>query len=307
MTMKPQMSFRSLVVVVVVLGSLLGVAGRSQAATGVLQIVIAGALSSPTGTSGDGQITLRVGVNLPVSFVNAGAIVPGSIGTATVARWTDTMPSTGFGPIADLMVFRLGEGVMVVAGGITTPSGFVTTFSATEPFETLSGTWTMTGGTGSGVAGAGAGDAVVTFTFDTNPSNTISGAVRFVADGLLASILTKPIQGLATVGVLRNIPIHSDNNDDVGPRIGTLASYSAYNLAGYSSEFIELSAINFGGVYVLYACAFPQLPGGIACLVGGAGPVGHLSGQMSETAAVNTTFGGVDDADLVLRLVGSLP
>lgn len=306
--LKQQAPFRALVVVTVALGSLL-VAGSSQAATGVLRIVISGALSSPTGTSGDGRITLGVGVSLPVSLVNGAAIVPGSIGTATVARWTDTTPAAGFGSIADLMVVRVGGGVMVVAGSIDTPGGPVTTFSATEPFEALSGTWTTTAGPDSGVTGAGAADVVVTFTFDTNPGNRISGLVRFVADGALAAVSTKPIQGLATVDVLRNIPVRDVANNVVGPQTGTLVSSSVYDVVGSPSEYVQLTALNFGGVYVLYACAFPQLPGGIACLVGGGVQVAHLSGRISETAGqfLSSTIAGVDDTDLVLTLVGSLP
>lgn len=298
------------VVVAVVLGSLLGSPGSSQAATGVVRVVIVGALSAPTGVSGDGQITLRVGANRPVSLVDAGAIVPGPIGTATVARWTDTVPTPGFGATTDLMVFRFGSSFMVVAGGITTPGEAVTTFSANESFETLSGTWTMTSGAGSGVAGATASDAVVTFTFDTNPTNTISGLARFVADGLLPAVANKSIPGVASVSVVRNIPVRDIvNNAVVAPQTGTLTSYSVSSVTGAPSEFAALTAINFGGVYVLYACAFPQLPGGIACLIGGAGPVARLSGEISETAGqfLSATIAGVDNADLVLTLIGSLP
>ena len=306
--LKP-MSPRALAVIAVVLGSLLGAADSSQAATGIIRIMISGVFSSATGTSGDGQITLRLGVLRPVMLVNAGAVMPGSIGTATVARWTDTTPPPGFGPIADLMVFRLGGGVMVVAGSIGTPGGPVTTFSATDPFETLSGTWTLTDGPGSGVTGAGASDAVVTFTFDTNPSNTISGVARFVADGAQPLYSTKPIQGLATVDVLRNIPVRGVANNVVGPQTGTLVSYSAYNVAGSPSEYVQLTALTVGGVYVLYGCAFPQLPGGIACPVGGGPPVARLSGEVSETNGqfLSSTIAGVDNADLVITLIGSLP
>lgn len=297
------------IILAIVLGSVSGIVGTAYASKGLVEAVIAGALASPTGTSGDGQITLRVGANLPVSLVSGGAVVPGPIGTATFVQWSDTTPSAGFGPSSTLMVFRLTGGPMVVAGGIATPGGFVTTFSVTEPFETVSGTWTITPGAAAAVTGAGAADVVISVSFDTNPSNTISGSVRFVADGLLPSVSTKPIPGLATVDVLRNIPVRDVANDVVGPQSGTLASYSAYDLVGHPSEFVELNAINFGGVYVLYACAFPQLPGGIACLVGGVDPVAHLSGLISETAGqfLSSTIAGVDDTDLVLTLVGSLP
>lgn len=250
---------RVVVVVAVVLGSLLGGVGSSQAAIGVVRVVIAGALSSPTGASGDGQITLRVGTNRPVSLVESGAIVPGPIGTATLVRWTDTTPSAGFGAPADLMVFRFGGGFMVVAGGIATPGGPVTTFSATDPVETLSGTWTMTGGAGSGVAGATASDAVVTFTSDTNPTNTISGLARFVADGLLPAVANKSIPGVASVSVVRNIPVRDIvNNAVVAPQTGMLTSYSVFSVTGAPSEFAALTAINFGGVYVLYSLCVPS-------------------------------------------------
>ena len=111
MMLKRQASLRTLVVVAVVLGSLLGVAGSSQAATGTIRIVISGALSSPTATSGDSQITLRVGVSRPVSLVNGAAIVPGTTGTATVVRWTDTTPPVGFGAISDtdLVITLIGS------------------------------------------------------------------------------------------------------------------------------------------------------------------------------------------------------
>jgi hypothetical protein len=95
--------------------------------------------------------------------------------------------------------------------------------------------------------------------------------------------------------------------------VGTLVSYSAYGIANHSAEFVALTAVNFGGVYVVYGCAFPQDPGGIACPVGGAAPVARLSGNVSETAGQFLTpplpgaIAGVDTTDLVITLIGSLP
>jgi len=76
------------------------------------------------------------------------------------------------------------------------------------------------------------------------------------------------------------------------------------------SEFVQLTAVDFGGgVYLVYACAFPQLPGGIACPLGGSSPVAHLSGRMIETDGgfLGGSIAGVDATDLVLTLIGSLP
>lgn len=295
-----------IVCAVLALASVLGIAVTAHAATGVLRVMISGALAAPSGTSGDGQVTLRLGAGLPVFLVSdGGAVIAGSIATATFAQWSDTVPTPGFGPAKTLMVFRLPGGVMVVAGAISTPGGPVTTFSATSPVETISGTWTMT-------SGMSPSDAVVTFSFDTNPSNTISGVVRFVADGYLPAVVHKTIPGMASVDVQRNIPVRGVADNTVGPPVGTLVSYSAYQVPGHPSEFVALTAVNLGGVYVVYACAFPQLPGGIACPIGGAGPAAHLSGNVSEVAGQFFTsppnaIAGVDTNDLVITLVGSLP
>jgi hypothetical protein len=301
---------KSAVVVLLVLAGTLGVARTSSAETGVVRVMIAGALAAPMGTSGDGQITLRLGVGLSVFLVSGNAVTPGSLGAATFAQWTDTTPATGFGSPSNLMVFRLGGGFMVVAAGIATSGGLVTTFSATSPAQKLSGTWTLASGTG--VTGAGANDAVVTFTYDTNPGSTSSNFVRAVADGYLPAVATKTIQGLAGVDVVRNIPLRPVVSNNVGPQVGTLVSYSAHDIVGNPSEFIALTGINIGGIYVLYACAFPQLPGGIACPIGGTGLISHLSGNLSEAGGQSFMMGpqtivGVDAADLVLTLFPSLP
>jgi hypothetical protein len=293
---------------IVLLGIVLGITGTSQASTGVVQVVIAGALASPTASTSDSEITLQLGVGLPVSLVSSGAVVPGSAGTATFALWSDSTPSAGLGPVTRLMVFRLGGGVMIVAGGITTPGGLVTTFSATQPFETLSGTWTVTGGAGSGVAGAGASDAVVTFTFDTNPSNTVNGFVPFVAGGWISSLLAKPVSGLATLQVARNVPVFAIIDNVVGPKAGTLTTYTVIDVIGPVSESAELSAIDFGGVFVLYACAAPDSSTDLACPIGGSGSASHLSGRISRSAGQFVTdITGVNDSDLVITIIGSLP
>ena len=297
------------VVVLLVLAGVLGIARASLAATGEVRVLIAGALAAPMGTSGDGQITLRGGVGLSVFLVSGNAVMPGSVGTATFAQWTDTTPTSGFGSQSNLMVFRLGGGLMIVAAGMATPGGFVTTFSATAPAQTLSGTWTLASGIT--VLGGSGDDALLTFTYDTNPGSTSSNFVRAVADGLLAAVSTKPIPSVASVQVVRNIPVLAVANGAVGPQVGTLARYSI--TVGQSiSDFIELAGINVGGVYVLYTCAFPQASGGIACPVGATAPIAHLSGNVNQTAGQffmmpGQTIAGVDNADLVLTVFPSLP
>ena len=299
--------------VVALLWSLVGVVGPARAA--VLEVVISGALALPPGESDDGRIQLRLGSNLPVSLVESDRVVPGVIAEATFVEWFDAAPTAGFGPVANLIVFRLGGGVMVVAGGIVTASGgpgvpsrFVTTFSATSPLQTLSGTWSLASAGAKGVAGAGIGDAVVTFTYDTNPGNTFSGVARFVAAGALASRASSNVPGLATVEVLRNVPVRDVPNNTVDGQIGTLTSYAVRDVAGHPSEYAALTAINFGELFLLYGCAFPQLPGGIACPVGATDAIAHLSGNMGETdAQFVTDITGLNPSDLVLRLVGSLP
>ena len=294
------------IVAIVLLAGLLPLVSTSQADTGVVRAMIAGALASPIGTSGDGQITLRIGVSLPVSLVSDGAVVPGTIGTATFAQWSDTMPSAGFGPSSTLMVFRLGGGLTLVAGGIATPSGLVTTFSATVPLDTLSGTWTLAGGTG--VTGAGADDAVVTFTFDTNPHITVSGVVSFVASGVLSSGVNKSIPGVASVGVVRNVPVFEVVGNAKGAHVGTVTTYSASNIVGHASETVNLNAIDFGGgVFVLSGCVFPDSL--TACLVGATGPAAHLSGRVASFPGESSigVIAGVTVSDVILRLTGSLP
>lgn len=297
---------RPLFVAALVLASVLGAVGAGRAETGDLQILIGGALSAPTGMSSDTQITVRVGVNRPVFVVSGGAVVPGTIATATFAQWTDTMPSTGFGTTSTLMVFRLAGGVMVIAAGVATPGGFLTTFSATAPVQTLSGTWSMTNG--AGVAGGSASDALVTFTYDTNPVIAHSGAVAFVGDNLLTMLATKVIAGVAAVDILRNIPVLAVVGNVQGVQIGRLMGHSVYNIVGGSSEFVELRAIDLGGgTYLIYGCAFPTPTSSIACRVGGSGAVSHLSGTMDQTAGQFSSIVGVTPSDQVLRLTGALP
>lgn len=296
------------VMVVAMLVGLLGNAGASAANTGVLQIVVSGALALPLGFSTDGEIGLGLGLNLPVSLVSNGQVVPGTIGTATVAIWSDTKPTAGFGSPAVLVTFRVGGNILVVAGGIVTPSGFITTFSATNPVASLSGTWTATSAATAGIQGAGPGDALVTFTFDTNDHNSIFGDVKFVAQNLLGSILPKPIPGRATVNVIRDVPVLAVVGNAVDGRLGTLTSYSVANPVGAPSEFVSLTAINFNGVVLLYGCGFPTLPGGIECRAGGGPPVTHLSGRVTETAAASVSdISGLGSLDLLLDLNGSLP
>ena len=292
--------------VLAVLAGVLGVARSSPAETGVVRVLVGGALNAPMGTSGDGQITLRVGTGLPVFLVSGNTVTPGSVGTATFTQWTDTVPTPGFGATTDLVVFRLGGGFMIVAARVIGAGGAaVTTFSATAPAQKLSGTWTLASGLN--VSGGSGNDALLTFTYDTNPTSSTSNFVRAVGDGYLSAVATKPIQGLASVQVTRNIPLLVVINNSVGPQVGTLVSYTAA-----SSEFVAVTGINVGGIYVLYACAFPQPSGGIACPVGGSGLIAHLSGNVNETAGQffmqpGQTIAGVDNTDLVLTVFPSLP
>jgi hypothetical protein len=304
----------SLAALAVLVAGVLGIARPSEAVTGVVQVAVVGALAAPSGTTGDTYINLRVGRNLAVLGVGGGAVVPGAIGAATFAQWTDTLPTTGFGSLYQLFVIRVGGGLMFVAAGVSTPGGFVTTFSATDPIQTLSGTWTMT--TGAGVTGAGAGDAVLTFTFDSNSSNTFSGFVRFVGAGMVPAPLGQVVQGVGTVGVARNVPLSIVAGGAKGPRIGTLTTYSVGDIPGGTGfDFVSLTAIDFDGVYLVYGAAFPGPATGIERPAGGSGPLAHLSGDISEAAGQFFTdplypanfISGVTVSDLVISLFGSLP
>ena len=295
----------TLVVIALVVG-LLGVVGPSHAETGIVRIVIPGALAAPTGTSADGQVTLRIGVGLPVFEVNAsGAVLRGPIATATFAQWSDTVLTPNFGPPSTLMVFRLPDGSMVIAAGALTSNGFMdTTFSATAPYETLSGAWDIT-------TGATPADARVTFTYDTNPHIKSTGLARFVAGGALTSVVTKPIPAVASVDALRNVPVFDVANNAKAAALGELAGHSAYNIAGHAAEFVELRTIHLlnANLFLLYGCAFPNPSSGIACLVGGTGFATHISGPLGQIAGTfrKGTISGVTDADLVLEMNVSLP
>ena len=299
-------SISLVVMVVTMVGTLLAGAGAPEAAS--VQLVIAGALSAPSGTSQDGQITLRAGVGLSVLLVNGGAVVPGSVGTATAVRWSDTTPTSGFTSPADLIVLHFGS-LMVVAAGINTPGGPVTTFSATPPFDGLSGTWTLAAGPGSGVSGAGAGDAVLTFNFEVSPVNPQQAQLMLYYT--LLTSLSKPVQGVGTAGVNRNVPVYLIASDQVGPPIGTMTYYDVSSIPGHAgTDFAGITAINVGGFYVLYACAFPDAVTGIACLVGGNGPVARLSGHADVLAGQFVTPGhpyGVTIYDQLVTLTVSLP
>src|SRR5712692_9227497 len=149
-------------VVIALVAGVLGAAGSAHADTGIIRIVIPGAFAAPSGTSADGQVALRIGVGLPVFQVNvAGAPVGGSIATATFAQWTDTVLTPDIGAQSTLMVFRLPDGLMVIAAGVATPNGLATSFSATAPYLNLSGQWEM-------ATGSTPADALVTFAYDTN-------------------------------------------------------------------------------------------------------------------------------------------
>jgi hypothetical protein len=293
------------VLVIALVAGVLGVAGPSHADTGIIRILIPGAFASPSGTSADGQVALRIGVGLPVFQVNtAGAPVGGSIATATFAQWTDTVLTPDIGTQSTLMVFRLPDGLMVTAAGVATPNGLATSFSATAPFQALTGAWDLT-------TGPTPSDALVTFAYDTNTHIKETGLLRFVAVGGLSGLVTKSIPALASVDAVRNVPVFDVQNNAKGTSVGNLAGHSAYNITGHTSEFVDLRVIRMvqANLSLLYGCAFPTPTTGIACLVGGTGFATHLSGRVTQVAGAlrKNTISGVTDADLVLELDAQFP
>ena len=293
------------VLVVALVAGVLGVAAPSHADTGIIRILIPGAFASPSGTSADGQVALRIGVGLPVFQVNtAGAPVGGSIATATFAQWTDTVLTPDIGAQSTLMVFRLPDGLMVTAAGVATPNGLATTFSATAPFQALTGAWDVT-------TGPTPSDALVTFAYDTNTHIKETGLLRFVAVGGLSGLVTKSIPALASVDAVRNVPVFDVQNNAKGTSVGNLAGHSAYNITGHASEFVDLRVIRMvqANLYLLYGCASLTPTTVTTCLVGGTGFATHLSGRVSQIAGAlrKNTISGVTDADLVLDLDAQFP
>jgi hypothetical protein len=277
-----------------------------HADTGTLQLLIAGALNSPSGLTQDNELTLRAGPDLPVFLVSGGAILAGPIATAAFVQWTDTKPPAGFGPDIKLVVFRFEGGLTLLAASIATPGGPVTTFSGSAPVETLTGTWTMT--TGAGITGATANDAVLSLNFDTNPSNTIQVALTLVAKDMFPQAYRSvpAIPGGGAVLATRNAPLHAtvaaagDGTvtvsalPSVGPQIGVLSSYGAFfdqHPQVDSSQYTEVTALHVGDVYLLYACANIDYTDFPPCRVGATTPLGHLSGT-----ATNQGYSGVQGA-----------
>ena len=298
------MTIRTLVVIALTTG-VLGFAPLAQADTGVIRVVIPGAFAAPIGTSADGQVTLQIGVGLPVFLANAaGAPTGGSTASVTFAEWTDTVVTPDFGAVSFLMVFRLPDGLMVIAAAVATPNGFATSFSATPPYETLIGGWDI-------AFGPTTADALVTFTYDTNTHIKQSGLVRFVAGNALTSVATKSIPTVASVDVLRNIQVFGVSNDAKDGALGFLTGHTASNITGHTSEVVQLRAVRLqaANLYLLYGCAFPTPASGLTCLVGGTGFATHLSGTAHEIAGNlrKATISGVVDADLVLEVDASLP
>jgi hypothetical protein len=294
----------TLAVLALVVG-VLGVAGLSHAETGIVRIVIPGALSAPTGTSADGQVTLRIGVGLSVFEVNAaGMVIGGPIATVTFAQWSDTVLTPDIGPQSTLMVFRLPDGLMVIAAGVGTPNGVATTFSATAPYQALTGQWEMT--TGSTPA-----EALVTFAYDTNSHIKQKAFLQFVAGDALTSVATKTIPGVASVNALRNVPFFEVVNHAKGASLGVLAGHSAHDIAGHASEVIELRTIRLrnANLYLLYGCAAPNPTSGVGCLVGGTGFSTHLSGPVGQIpgATAKAAISGVADSDLVVEMQAENP
>jgi hypothetical protein len=293
-------------VVVALVASLFGFAGPSHAATGSIRILIPGAFTAPSGTSGDGQVTLQIGVGLPVFQVNAaGAAVGGSIATVTFARWSDTVVSPNFGPQSTLMVFRLPDGLMVIATGVATSTqGLVSSFSATAPFHALTGAWDITTGTLPA-------DALVTFTYDTNPHIKETASLNFVAGSALTAVATKSIPAIATVEALRNNPLFGVVGTARGGPVGSLIGYTASNITGHASELVQLRAIFLptSNLHLLFGCAAPNPSAGITCLLGGTGFATHLSGDVIQIpgSVAKATISGVVDADLVFDIEAALP
>jgi hypothetical protein len=294
----------TLVVIALVVG-VLGITGPSHAEIGAFRIVIGGALAAPSGTSADTQVTLRLGVGLPVfEVLPGGAVGGGSIATATFARWTDTVATPGFLPERTLMVFRLSGGLMVIAAGVSTPNGLATSFSAAAPYQNLTGNWDI-------ATGPTPADALVTFTYDTNPHIKNAELFRMVAGSALSSLATKSIPLVASVDALRNVSTFEVTNNAKGAPIGALAGHSAYNIVGHASEFVELRAVHLpvANLFLLYGCAAPVPGSAVACLVGGTGFVTHVSGHVNEVAGAlrKDAIAGVVDADLVLEMTLETP
>lgn len=292
-------------VVVAVVAGVLGIAGPSDAETGIFRILIPGAFTALSGTSPDGQVTLQIGVGLPVLPVNASGAVGGSIATVTFARWSDTVVSPNFGPLSTLMVFRQPSGFMAIAAGVATSTqGLVSSFSATAPFHALSGAWDITTGTNPA-------DALVRFTYDTNPHIKETASLNFVAGNALTAVLTKSIPGVASVDVLRNNPLFGVVGTAKGGPVGTLIGYTASNIAGHASELVHLRAIHLpnANLHLLFGCAAPNASAGLTCLLGGTGFATHLSGDVIQIpgTVAKATISGVVDADLVLDLEAALP
>jgi hypothetical protein len=234
----------------------------------------------------------------------AGAPVGGSIATVTFTRWIDTVLTPDVGSQSFLMVFRLPDGLMVIAGGVQTPDGLVTSFSATPPFSSLTGNWDIN-------VGQTANDALVTFTYDTNPHIKETGLLRFVAVNGLSSIQTKSIPAVGSVDAVRNVPVFDVTaNNAKGVSIGNLAGHTASNIAGHVGEFVELKVLRLiqANLYLLYGCAAPA-GSGVTCLVGGTGFATHLSGQIAEIPGSlrKDVIAGVTDADLVIEFNAQLP
>lgn len=284
----------------------LGVAGPSHAVTGTFRILIPSAFTAPTGTSADGQVTLQIGVGLPVFEVNAaGAAVGGSIATVTFARWSDTVVSPNFGPLSTLMAFRLSDGLMVMATGVATlTQGLVSAFSATAPFHALSGNWHITTGTNPA-------DALVTFTYNIPDHIKESASLSFVAGNALTAVVTKSIPGVASVDVLRNNPLFGVVSDAKGGPVGTVIGYTASNITDHLSELVQLRAIHLpnANLHLLFGCAAPNPSAGITCLLGGTGFATNLSGDVIQIpgSVAKATISGVVDADLVFDLEAVLP
>jgi hypothetical protein len=298
------MRIRSLGIIALITG-VLGFAPLAQADTGVIRVVIPGAFAAPSGTSADGQVTLQIGVGLPVFLATAtGAPTGGSIASVTFAEWTDTVLTPDFGAVSFLMVFRLPGGLMVIAAAVATPNGFATSFSATPPYETLIGGWDI-------AFGPTTADALVTFTYDTNTHVKQTGLVRFVAGNALTSVVTKSIPTVASVDALRNIQVLGVSNDAKGGALGFMTGHTASNITGHTSEVVQLRAVRLqaANLYLVYGCAFPTPTSGLTCLVGGTGFATHLSGTVNEIAGMfrKSTITGVVDADLVLEMNLSSP
>jgi hypothetical protein len=201
-------------------------------------------------------------------------------------------------------VIRFG-GAMVTAALVATARGVVTAVSGTPPYERISGTWTAVDGASAGIAGAAPADLVLTLAIQSNtgpPARTETFQVAL--DGILDQVNATLGTDVAAISVARSVPVLAVAGGAVGARAGTLLSYDAFG----SVSYLGVSAIDFGGAYLVEACAFPSETGAIACLVGASGDYARASGTAFRLGGIYATHvAGIDLADQLLTVTFALP